>query len=254
MTVATRRFVLLGLAALSLGGAAPAPKAPLVLAAASLQEGMTAAAHVWAGEGHAEPVLSFAGSSVLAKQIEGGAPADLFVSADQEWMDDVAAKGQVAAATRATFLGNRLVIVSAAANRVRVPLSRGALARLLAAGPLAMADPEYVPAGRYGKAALVSLGVWEQVRPHVVPADNVRIALSLVERGAAPLGIVYATDARATMAVRVAGVFPQRTHPPITYALARLKASTSSDAEGFRRFLLSPRGRAIFVRYGFLAR
>lgn len=215
---------------------------------------MTAAAHAWAVQGHAEPVLSFAASSALARQIEAGAPADLFVSADEAWMDDVAAKGRIVAGTRAAFLGNRLVIVSAAARRVRVPLSRGPLARLLAAGPLAMADPDNVPAGRYGKAALVSLGVWEQVHPHIVAAENVRAALALVERGAAPLGIVYATDARAATAVRIAGLFPARTHPPITYPLARLKASASPDTEGFRRFLLSPQGKAIFVRYGFLAR
>ena len=137
---------------------------------------------------------------------------------------------------------------------MRVPLSPAPLARLLAAGPLAMADPGSVPAGRYGKAALTSLGVWAQVGPHVVSAENVRAALALVERGAAPLGIVYATDARASRRVRIAGVFPERTHEPITYPLARLKASASPDAEGFRRFLLSPQGRAIFARYGFSTR
>lgn len=247
---------------LALFGAAPASaqrgietrRGPLVLAASSLQEAMTAAARAWGARGHRAPVLSFAASSALARQIATGAPADLFVSADQAWMDEVAAKRRIVPATRATLLGNRLVIVAAAGNPVRVPLAPAALARVLGAGPLAMADPDSVPAGRYGRAALTALGVWRQVQPHIVAAENVRAALALVERGAAPLGIVYATDARAAPAVRIAGVFPERTHPPITYSLARLVASTSPDAEGFRRFLLSPPARAIFVRYGFSTR
>jgi molybdate transport system substrate-binding protein len=117
-----------------------------------------------------------------------------------------------------------------------------------------MADPENVPAGKYGKAALVRLGAWDAVAPHVVRAENVRAALALVERGAAPFAIVYATDARAAKLVRIVGLFPASSHPPIVYPLARLKASTSPDAEGFRRFLLSRAGRAIFARFGFTTR
>ncbi|MES2019669.1 MAG: molybdate ABC transporter substrate-binding protein [Pseudomonadota bacterium] len=251
-----KRLLLLLLLLIGIAPAATRPQSqgPLVLAAASLQEAMTAAGHAWAAQGHAEPVLSFAASSALARQIAAGAPADLFVSADQAWMDDVAAKGLLVPGTRAPFLGNRLVIVAAAGNPVKVPLAPAALARLLAAGPLAMADPDSVPAGRYGKAALTALGVWPQVQPHVVAGDSVRAALALVERGAAPLGIVYATDARASSAVRIAGVFPPRSYPPITYPLARLKGSTNREAEGFRRFLLSHNGRAIFARFGFSAR
>lgn len=230
---------------------AQAPRGPLVLAAASLQEAMTAAGHAWAAQGHAEPVLSFAASSALARQVEAGAPADLFVSADQDWMDELAGRGLLVPGTRATFLGNRLVIVAAAGNRGRMPLAPVPLARLLGAGPLAMADPQSVPAGKYGKAALTTLGIWAQVQPHVVAAENVRAALALVARGAAPFGIVYATDARAAPGVRVVGVFPERTHPPIIYPLARLKTSISPDAEGFRRFLLSRPGRMIFARFGF---
>jgi molybdate transport system substrate-binding protein len=247
-------LLLLLLAGIPPAAAKPVPQGPLVLAAASLQEAMTAAGHAWAAQGHAEPVLSFAASSALARQIAAGAPADLFVSADQAWMDDVAARGLVAPGTRAPFLGNRLVIVSGVRNPVKVPLAPAALARLLAAGPLAMADPDSVPAGRYGKAALTALGVWAQAQPHVVAAESVRAALALVERGAAPLGIVYATDARAAPAVRIAGVFPPRSYPAITYPLARLKSSTNREAEGFRRFLLSRSGRAIFARFGFDAR
>ena len=234
--------------------AATPARAPLVLAAASLQESMTAAADAWARRGHPKPVISFAASSALARQIEAGGAADLFVSADEAWMDALAAQGLIAPGSRAPLLGNRLVVVALKANRVAIPLKAGPLARVLGAGPLAMADTESVPAGKYGKAALEKLGVWIGVSPHVVRAENVRAALALVERGAAPLGIVYATDARASAKVRIAGVFPVGSHPPITYPIARLKASTNPEGEAFRRFLLSREGKAIFVRFGFSAR
>ncbi|MGL4313225.1 MAG: molybdate ABC transporter substrate-binding protein [Sphingomonas sp.] len=231
--------------------AAP-PAAPLVLAAASLQESLNDAADAWARQGHVRPVLSFAASSVLARQVIVGAPADLFLSADEEWMDDLARRGLIAPATRADFVGNKLVVVAPAGAAKRIDFGAPrALAAVLGAGPLAMADPDAVPAGRYGKAALVKLGAWEAVASNVVRAENVRAALALVERGAAPFGIVYATDAQASTKVRVAGVFPAASHPPIRYPLARLKASTSAEAEGFRRFLLSPAARAIFARHGF---
>ncbi|USU12405.1 molybdate ABC transporter substrate-binding protein [Sphingomonadaceae bacterium OTU29THOMA1] len=229
-------------------------KPPLVLAAASLQESMTAAADAWAKQGHPKPVISFAASSALAHQVEAGGDADLFVSADQEWMDALAARGLIVANTRVTFLGNRLVVVAAKGNPVRIPVRPpAALARVLAAGPLAMADAP-VPAGRYAEAALRTLGVWAAVAPKVVRGDSVRAALTLVERGAAPLGIVYATDARASRMVRIAGVFPAASHPPITYPVARLASSRNPEGEAFRRFLISARGKAIFARYGFTAR
>jgi molybdate transport system substrate-binding protein len=248
-----RTFALLLLLIAGPAIAEPA-RPPLVLAAASLQESMTAAAVAWARKGHPRPVISFAASSALARQIEAGAAADLFVSADEEWMDALAAKGLILSGTRASFLGNRLVVVAPRANRIAIPLKPGPLARVLGAGPLAMADPESVPAGKYGKAALEKLGAWTAVRPHVVRAENVRAALALVERGAAPLGIVYATDARASPKVRIAGVFPVGSHPPITYPIARLKTSTNPEGEAFRRFLLSREGKAIFVGFGFSTR
>ncbi|WP_230631116.1 molybdate ABC transporter substrate-binding protein [Sphingomonas sp. Leaf37] len=229
-------------------------KPPLVLAAASLQESMTAAADAWAKQGHPKPVISFAASSALARQVEAGGDADLFVSADQEWMDALAARRLIVANTRVTFLGNRLVVVAAKGNPVRIPVRPpAALARVLAAGPLAMADAP-VPAGRYAEAALRTLGVWAAVAPKVVRGDSVRAALTLVERGAAPLGIVYATDARASRMVRIAGVFPAASHPPITYPVARLASSRNPEGEAFRRFLISARGKAVFARYGFTAR
>lgn len=246
----TRRFVLGGLAALTVG-AAPAPSAPLVLAAASLQESLSAAADAWAKAGHPRPVISFAASSTLARQIEAGAPGDLFVSADEDWMDALAAKGLLANGTRSDLVGNRLVVVEPAGCRSAIPTSGPRLARVLGAGPLAMADPDSVPAGKYGKAALEKLGAWQAVAPHVVRAENVRAALALVERGAAPFGIVYLTDAKASTKVRVAGVFPRTSHPPILYPIARLARSTNPEAAGFRRFLLSSRGRMIFARFGF---
>ncbi len=248
-----RLFALLPLALLL--GAAPAPQAPLVLAAASLQESMSAAADAWAARGHPRPVVSFAASSALARQAMAGAPADLFVSADEEWMDAVAKAGLVRAGTRADFLGNRLVLVAPNTSRAQVRLARGVdLARVLGNGRLAMADPDSVPAGKYGRTALESLNAWRGVEGKVARAENVRAALALVERGVAPLGIVYATDARASKGVRVVAVFPAASHPPIRYPLAILKQSRSADAAGFRAFLLSPRGRAIFVRYGFSTR
>ena len=237
-------------------GVAPAQAAPpLVLAAASLQESLDEAARAWAATGHEKPVLSFAASSALARQIETGAPADLFISADEPWMDAVAAQGLIRPGTRVSFLANSLVLVAPVASRVHLAIRHGfPLARALAGGRLAMADPDAVPAGKYGKAALTSLGVWPSVENDIARAENVRAALALVERGAAPLGIVYATDARASKAVRVVGVFPAASHPPITYPVAVLKASTSPDAEAFRRFLTGARGKAIFARYGFTTR
>lgn len=241
-------------ASVAVAGGAQAQRPPLVLAAASLQESLTAAADAWARKGHAKPTISFAASSALARQVESGAPADLFVSADEDWMNELASKNLIVASTRVTFLGNRLVVASPAGSKVRIPVRPpAALVRVLTAGPLAMADSA-VPAGKYGQASLEKLGVWSQVSPKVVRAENVRATLALVERGAAPLAIVYATDAKASAKVRIAGVFPENTHPPITYPIARLKASTNADAEGFRRFLVSREGKAIFVRYGFSAR
>lgn len=252
----TRRM-LLTIAALA-AAIAPAQaqrKPPVVLAAASLQEALSEAAAVWARAGHPRPVLSFAASSALARQIIAGAPADLFLSADEPWMDAVAAKGLVRPGTRTSFLVNRLVLIAPTGRVPRMTIQRGfPIARALGNGRLAMADPAAVPAGRYGKAALERLGVWQGVAARVAPAENVRAALLLVERGEAPLGIVYATDARASTRVRVVGIFPAASHPPITYPIALLRSASSPDAEPFRRFLISPRGKAIFRRHGFSTR
>jgi len=243
-----------------LGASVPSAMAqqrgPLVLAAASLQESLTDAADAWAAQGNPRPVLSFAASSALARQIASGAPADLFISADEPWMNDVQKRGLVRPGSRVSFLANRLVLVAPRARPIRLPIARGfPIAKALGGGRLAMADPDTVPAGRYGRTALTSLGVWPQVADRVARAENVRAALALVERGEAPLGIVYTTDARVSRTAIVIGTFPANSHPPITYPVAALKAGRNpATAEAFRRFLISRAGRAIFVRYGFAAR
>jgi molybdate transport system substrate-binding protein len=240
------------LAAFAALPAMAAERGPLVLAAASLQESLAAAADAWAAQGHDRPVLSFAASSALARQIEAGAPADLFLSADEPWMDAIAAKGLVRRGTRVAFLTNRLVLVAPAGRSSRIAIRGGfPLARALGKGRLAMADPDSVPAGKYGKAALSALGVWPSVAGRVAAAENVRAALAMVERRQTPYGLVYETDARAAKSVRIVGVFPAASHRSITYPLALLARSAHPEAEAFRRFLLSARGKAIFHRFGF---
>ncbi|TCP37000.1 molybdate ABC transporter substrate-binding protein [Sphingomonas sp. BK235] len=249
--------VLLSLFLLLLAGPALAQEraAPLVLAAASLQEALSDAADAWSAQGHPRPVLSFAASSALARQITAGGHADLFASADTDWMDEVERRGRVVAGTRAVLARNRLVVV-ARPGTPDVSATRGAaLARRLGAAPLAMADPAAVPAGKYGEAALRTLGAWDAVSGRIVRAENVRAALALVERSAAPYGIVYATDARASTAVRIAGVFPAASHAAIVYPVARLADGPAPrEAEAFRRFLLSRAGQAILARRGFAPR
>lgn len=235
---------------------APAARAaengPLVLAAASLQEAMTAAADGWAAKGHPRPRISFAGSSALARQIEAGAAADVFVSADEAWMDEVEKKGLIRAGTRVSFLRNALVLVAPRDSTIKLAVRPGfPLAKALGSGRLALADPKGVPAGIYAKQALIRLRVWDSVAGKLAPAENVRAALALVSRGAVPLGVVYATDVKAEPRVRAVGTFPPASHDPISYPVAVLKASRNRDAEGFRRFLISGEGKAIFRRFGF---
>ena len=251
--------LLLFCAALFIQGLASSPahaaarrEAPLVLAAASLQEAMNAAADAWAAKGHPRPRVSFAGSSALARQIEAGAPADLFVSADEPWMDELAGKRLLRPGTRVSFLRNTLVLIAPRARPVKLAIRRGMpLAQALGGGRLAVADPAGVPAGLYARQVLSRLGVWDAVKDKLAPAENVRAALALVSRGAAPLGVVYATDARADPNVRVVGVFPAASHDPISYPVALLAASRNPEAERFRRFLVSSESKAVFRRFGF---
>lgn len=234
------------------GSAARAESGPVVLAAASLQESLNRAADAWARHGHARPVLSFAASSALARQVAAGAPADLFISADEQWMDFVA-RDHVVAGTRADLLTNRLVIVAPRGSRVALTVQPGmALAGALGpGGRLATGQVDTVPAGRYARLALMRLAVWPQVAGRIAGAENVRAALALVARGEAPLGMVYMTDALAEPRVRVVAVVPQKWTGPIVYPVARLTTSRHGDAEGFRRFLLSGEAQAIFATAGF---
>ncbi|MGZ3247664.1 MAG: molybdate ABC transporter substrate-binding protein [Croceibacterium sp.] len=229
-----------------------APKPLVVLAASSLQEALQAEAGAWAKQDHPRPVLSFAASSALARQVESGAPADLFLSADEDWMDSAEKAGALRQGTRRDLLGNSIVLVAPKASSASVDLSNSAsIGAAIGNGRLAMADPDAVPAGTYGKAALEHLGLWDGLAGKVVRAENVRAALALVESGEAPLGIVYATDAAASKRVRVVATFPAGSYPPIRYPVATLAASTNAQVGSFETFLTSPRGRAIFARYGF---
>lgn len=254
------RRVALVLAATGLLFAAPAwadpGKGPLVLAAASLQESLNAAADVWAAQGHPRPVISLAASSALARQIEAGAPADLFISADQEWMDHVASKNLLKPGTRADLLTNTLVLIAPAASKVKITITKGfplaaALDQAKPGSRLATGDVGSVPAGIYTKQALTALGVWDSVANRIAGAASVRAALALVDRGEAPLGVVYGTDAKADAKVRLVGTFPEASHKPIRYPVALLTASTSPEAAGFRHFLSTAQAKAIFRSYGF---
>lgn len=253
-----RRLLIFCIALLPLaqgGVALAAPTAPVVLAAASLQESLTEAADVYARRGHRRPVISFASSSALAKQVEAGAPADLFLSADEPWMDALARKNLIRTGSRKSFLSNRLVLIAPASSPLKIRIAHGfPLAKALGDSRLAMGEPGSVPAGKYGKAALTKLGVWSDVAPKVAGAENVRAALQLVARGEARAGIVYETDARASKDVVVAGLFPESSHPPITYPLAILASSRNPEAVSFRAFLLSNAGKAIFRKYGFVTK
>jgi molybdate transport system substrate-binding protein len=235
---------------------APSPEASaddvVVFAAASLKTALDEIAGAWRAETGKAATISYAASSALAKQIEAGAPADLFISADFAWMDELANANLIRPGSRSNLVGNRIVLVAPADGNVALDVAPGMdLAGALAGGRLAMADPAAVPAGRYGKAALESLGVWDSVSDGVAAAENVRAALALVSRGEAPLGIVYRTDAVADPGVRVVGVFPEGSHPPILYPVALIAASTNADAAGFLDYLRSEAARAAFAKQGF---
>jgi len=225
-----------------------------VFAAASLKESLDEAAAAYERE-HGQPVrVSWAASSALARQIEQGAPADVFISADLDWMDWLQAQGRVEAATRAELLGNALVLIApAGATPVAVTLAPGVdLAPLLGDGHLALALTASVPAGKYAKAAFENLGIWERVQPWVVETDNVRAALLLVARGEVPLGVVYASDARAEPRVRVLATFPAETHPSIVYPIAAVRGRTHPMARHFTQWLQQPEALEIFRRHGFV--
>ncbi|WEX79254.1 molybdate ABC transporter substrate-binding protein [Sinorhizobium numidicum] len=223
-----------------------------VFAAASLKNALDAINDEWRKESGGEATASYAASSALARQIEQGAPADIFISADLAWMDYLADKKLIKADTRSNLLGNRIVLVSANANAKAVEIKPGLdLAGLLGDGRLAMGAVDSVPAGKYGKAALEKLGIWPTVEQKVAGAESVRAALLLVSRGEAPYGIVYRTDAAADPGVKVAGTFPEDSHPPIIYPVAITADSRNADAAAYLEFVKSPKAAALFEAQGF---
>lgn len=246
-------------ALLSLLAAAAAPLAQArgageitVFAAASLTNAMQEVAQKFTASTGTRVKQSFAASSTLARQIESGAGADIFASADETWMDYLDKRNLIESATRRTLLGSRLVLVVPADKPLQIEISpdRTWLSRL-PAGRIATGDPAHVPVGRYAQQALTRLGVWAEVQPRLARADNARNALVLVERGEAAAGIVYATDAAASRRVAIAATFPESSHDPITYPFALLRGKAGGDAAAFFEFLASPAPREVFLRHGF---
>ena len=224
----------------------------LVFAAASLGDALSQVDADFTARTGIEVKASFAASALLARQIEAGAPADVFFSADEEWMDYLEQRALLRGGSRRDLLGNALVLVAPRGSAVQLHIAPGFnLAAALGDGRLAMADPDSVPAGRYARAALTKLGVWPQISAKLVAAENVRAALEYVARGEAPLGIVYRTDAQAEPRVRTVDLFPADSHPPITYPVA-LTAGASPFAARYAAFLASEEASAIFKRSGFV--
>jgi molybdate transport system substrate-binding protein len=224
-----------------------------IFAAASLKNALDNAAHAYEKSSGNKIVVSYAGSSALAKQIEQGAPADIFISADLDWMDYVQKKKLIKEDTRFNLLGNRLVLIAPKDSPVELKIGKDfPLAAALGDNRIAMANVKSVPAGKYGSAALEKLGVWSAVQPKVAQADNVRAALALVAQGEAPLGIVYESDAAAEPKVKIVDVFPEDSHPPIIYPIAILSDSKNGDAaKAFIGSLKTSDGQSFFTKEGF---
>jgi molybdate transport system substrate-binding protein len=224
-----------------------------VFAAASLTDALKDISQMWVKAGHEAPRISFDSSSTLARQIEQGAAVNVFASADQKWMDFLAKANLIVTDTRHDLLGNELVLIVPANHPVHVDIGPGFdLSTLLGpGGRLAVGDPAHVPAGIYAEQALRKLGLWDKVASHLAAAPDVRSALLLVERGEAPAGIVYSTDASVSKAVSVAGVFPESSHDPVTYPFAITKAGDTAEARAFLAFLSTPAAREAWAKRGF---
>jgi len=225
----------------------------VVFAAASLKDALDAINADWQKASGKHATISYAASSALAKQIEAGAPADVFISADLDWMNYVEERKLIVPGTRHNLLGNSLVLIAPAENNpAPVEIKPDfPLAKMLGGGKLAMADPNSVPAGKYGKAALTKLGVWDSVSRSVAAAENVRACLLLVARGEAPFGIVYKTDAAIEPKVKIVGTFPADSHPAITYPIAQTASSKNADAAAFMTYLRGPDATKQFEHFGF---
>jgi molybdate transport system substrate-binding protein len=233
-------------------GASAQGKELLVFAAASLKTSLDAINQRFEHDTARKVTASYAASSALAKQIEAGAPADIFISADLDWMDYLARNNLIQVRTRFNLLANKLVLIAPADSKLSIEIAANfPLAKALGDGRLAMADPNAVPAGKYGKASLEALGVWASVAQKVAPAENVRAALLYVARRETPLGIVYQTDAAAEPGVKIVGTFPDDTHPPIIYPAAITASASSPDAASYLAYLKSPSARSAFQDQGF---
>jgi molybdate transport system substrate-binding protein len=224
-----------------------------VFAAASLTDAMKDIAQLWSKDGHPPLHMSFGSSSTLARQIEQGAPANLFASADEKWMDYLAEKNLIAADTRKDLLGNDLVLVVPSSEPRHLDIGPGfdLISLLGPNGRLAVGDPAHVPVGIYAQQALTKLNLWTAVEPHLARTDDVRSGLLLVEREEAPAGIVYATDAAISKGVMVAGTFPPNSHDPVSYPFAVTKAGDTPEARALLAFLSGPQARTVFVQRGF---
>ncbi len=223
----------------------------LVFAAASLTNALDEIGAAYERQTQRTVKFSYAASSALARQLQAGARADVFFSADIEWMDYAQAHKLIDRSSRRNVLSNRLVLVAPADSRTELKIAPGfALAAALGNGRLATGDPDTVPAGRYARSALMSLGVWNEVATRLVRADNVRSALAFIARGETPLGIVYETDARIEKRVRIVDFFPADSHPPIVYPVA-MTAEARPSARQFIEFLQSAAAQQAFERYGF---
>lgn len=223
-----------------------------VFAAASTTDAINEIGQAFAAKGQGKIVPSFAASSTLAKQIENGAPAAVFLSADERWMDYLAEKKLIVADSRTNLLGNRVALIAPRSSTIEVKIEPGfPLAKLLGDGRLAVGDPAHVPVGAYTQAALEKLGVWESVKDKLAAGDSVRAALAYVERGETPLGVVYSTDAAISDKVRTVALFPADSHPPVVYPAALVAGQDSAEAKAFFEFLKGPEARAIFTKYGF---
>ncbi|HVP87567.1 MAG TPA: molybdate ABC transporter substrate-binding protein [Casimicrobiaceae bacterium] len=251
-----RTFAIIGAVLALAGSFAPAissAQSITVFAAASLKEALDEQTARFEADTGRHVTVAYGASSALAKQIEAGAPASIFVSADLDWMDYLEQQSLLAQGSRTNLLGNSLVLIVPTRSSTSLKIAPGfALAAALGTDKLAIAVPESVPAGKYAREALQSLGVWNAVEKQTVRAENVRGALALVARGEAAFGIVYRTDALAEPAVRIVDTFPDSTHAPIVYPIALVKAANSRTAAAFADFLRSPVARAIWSKHGFV--
>lgn len=249
------RFIAVALFFMSalLPGIVAAQSQQTVFAAASLTDAIRQVNDIWAGKGNPAFTFSFAASSTLVRQIEQGADASIFISADERWMDWAQERNLIVNATRVSALGNRLVLVAPKNSSLKVELTKSTdIAALLGEGNrLATGDPQHVPVGRYAEQALTWLGQWDAIGPRLARADNVRSALLLVERGEAPLGIVYETDAAASEGVKVVGVFPKESHDPVTYPFAVVAKADGENARKLLDFLTGPDAMKVYERLGF---